>query len=50
LLLTDALKEDGEIVMVIELLDLYLPVNAVLWAVLNCNGEITAVVEATELT
>lgn len=35
--------------MVVELLDLNLPVDAVLGAVLDGNGKITAVVEAAEL-
>lgn len=35
--------------MVVELLDLNFPVNAVLGAVLDGNGKVTAVVEAAEL-
>lgn len=49
LLLADALKEDGEVVVVVELLDLDLPVDAVLGAVLDGDGEVAAVVEAAEL-
>ena len=49
LLLADALKEDRQVVVVIELLDLYLPVNAVLGAVFNGYGQVTSVVEAAEL-
>ena len=48
-LLTDALKEDGQVVVVVELLDLNLPEDAVLRTMLNGDGEITAVVEAAEL-
>jgi hypothetical protein len=48
LLLTDALEEDGQVMVVVKLLDLYLPVDAVLGAVLNGDGEISSVVEATE--
>lgn len=36
-LFTDALEEDGQVMMVVELLDLDLPVDLVLGAVLNCN-------------
>ena len=49
LLLTDALEENGEVMMVVELLDLNLPVDAVLGSVLDGNREVTAVVEAAEL-
>ena len=50
LLLTNTLEENGKVMMVVELLDLNLPVNAVLRAVLNCNREISTVVETAELT
>jgi hypothetical protein len=49
LLFTDALEEDGQVVVVVELLDLDLPVDAVLRTVLDSDGEIAAVVEAAEL-
>ena len=49
LLLTDTLEENGEVMMVVELLDLNLPVDTVLRAVLNGDGEISTVVEAAEL-
>lgn len=48
LLLADALEEDGQVVMVVQLLDLYLPVDAILGAVLDGDGEVAAVVETTE--
>lgn len=50
LLLADALEENGQIMMVIELLDFNLPVDSVLGAVLDGDGKVSAVVEATELT
>jgi len=49
LLLADALEEDGQVVMVVELLDLNLPVDTELRAMLNGNGEVAAVIETTEL-
>jgi hypothetical protein len=49
LLLTDALEENGEVMMVVELLDLNLPVDAVLGSMLDGNREVTAVIEAAEL-
>jgi hypothetical protein len=49
LLLADALEEDGQVVVVVELLDLNLPVDAELGAVLDGDGEVSAVVETTEL-
>jgi len=49
--LSDTLEEDWQVMMVIELLDLDLPINLVLWTkMLNCNGQITAIVEKSELT
>lgn len=50
LLLADSFEKDREVMVVIELLDLYLPVDAVLWAVLNSNRQITSVVETSEFT
>ena len=38
LLLTDALEENGQIMMIVELLNLNLPVDAVLGTVLDGNG------------
>jgi hypothetical protein len=49
LLLADALEEDGQVVMVVELLDHNLPVDTELRAMLNGNGEVAAVIETTEL-
>ena len=48
LLLTDSLKEDGEVVIVVEGHDVNLPEDSVLRAVVNANGQITPVIEATE--
>jgi hypothetical protein len=50
LLLTDTLEENRKVMVVVKLLDLNFPVNAVLRAVLNGNREISTVVETTELT
>ena len=49
LLLADTLHEDGEVVMVVELLGLNLPLNHVGRAVLDLDGKISTVVEAAEL-
>jgi len=49
LLLTDSLHEDGEVVMVVQLLHLNLPCDLVGRTVLNLDGKISAVVEAAEL-
>ena len=49
LLFTDAFHEDGEVVMVVELVDFNLPSNLVGGAVLNLDGQISTIVEAAEL-
>ena len=49
LLLTDALEENGQIMMIVELLNLNLPVDAVLGTMLDSNGKVTAVIETAEL-
>ena len=49
LLLSDSFKEDGQVMMVIELSDFDFPVNPVLRSMLNCNREISSVVEPSEL-
>lgn len=49
LLFTDSLHEDGEVVMVVELVHLNLPCNLVGRAVLNLDGQISTIVEAAEL-
>jgi hypothetical protein len=49
-LFTDALEENWEIVMVVELLDFNLPVDFVLRAMLDCNWQVTSVIKQTELT
>ena len=48
LLLTDTLKENGQVVVVVKLLDLDFPVDLQLGTVLDSNWEISSVVEATE--
>jgi len=49
LLLTDAFEEDGQVVMVVELHNVDLPLDFVLRAMLDGDGEISTVVETTEL-
>ena len=49
LLLTDALHEDGEVMMVVKFVHLNLPCNLVGRTMLNLNGEISTVIEAAEL-
>ena len=48
LLLTNSLKENGEVMMVIEGHDVDLPEDSVLRAVVNANGQISSIVETTE--
>jgi hypothetical protein len=48
LLFADALEENGEVVMVVELHNINLPLDFVLGTVLNGNGEVSTVVETTE--
>jgi hypothetical protein len=48
LLLTDTLKENREVMVVVKLLNLNFPVDLKLGAVLDSNWEISSVVEATE--
>lgn len=50
LLFTDAFKEDGQVVVVVQLRGVNLPVNFVLRTMLNCNWKVSAVVETAELT
>ena len=49
LLLTDSLEENGQVVVVVKLLNLNFPIYSVLRAVLNSDGKVTTVVESTEL-
>jgi len=49
-LLTDTFEEDGEVMMVVELGDINFPVDLVLGSVVDGDGEISSVVEASELT
>ena len=48
-LFTDAFKEDWQVVMIVELLNFDLPLDLVLRTMLNCNWEITSIVEESEL-
>jgi hypothetical protein len=48
LFLADALEENRQVVVVIQLHDIDLPENLVGWAVLNRNGKITSVIETSE--
>ena len=49
LLLTDALHEDGEVMMVVKFVHLNLPCNLVGRTMLNLNGQISTIIEAAEL-
>lgn len=49
-LLTDTFEENGEVMMVIELGDINFPVDFVLRSVVDGDGEISSVIEASELT
>jgi len=49
LLLADTFHEDGEVMMVVKLVDFNLPVDLVGGAVLDLDGKISAVVESAEL-
>jgi hypothetical protein len=49
LLLTNSLEENWQVVMVVELEYVYFPCNFVLGTVFNRDGEITAIVETSEL-
>jgi hypothetical protein len=48
LLLTDALEEDGQVMVVVELLNLNLPIDTVLGSVFNSNRKISTIVESAE--
>ena len=49
-LLTDTLEEDWQVVMVVELVDFDFPCNLNGGGVLNGNGQISTVIESTELS
>ena len=49
LLLTDALHEDGEVMMVVKFVHLNLPCNLVGGAMFNLNGQVSTIIEAAEL-
>jgi len=48
LLLTDTFEENGQVVMIVKLLNLDFPVDLQLGTVLDSNWEISSVIEATE--
>ena len=50
LLLSDTLEEDRQVMMIVKLLDFNFPVDLILRTVLNCDWEVTSVVESSELT
>ena len=50
LLLSDSFEKDWQVVMVIELGNIDLPLDLVLWSMLNANWKISSVIETTELT
>lgn len=50
LLFSDALEEDGQVMVVVELLDFDFPVDFILGTVLNSNWKITSVIESSEFT
>eukprot|EP00306_Pavlova_sp_CCMP459_P009772 CAMPEP_0185191588 /NCGR_PEP_ID=MMETSP1140-20130426/15762_1 /TAXON_ID=298111 /ORGANISM="Pavlova sp., Strain CCMP459" /LENGTH=294 /DNA_ID=CAMNT_0027758297 /DNA_START=395 /DNA_END=1275 /DNA_ORIENTATION=+ len=50
LLLAQAVKEDGQVVMVVELVNVHLPADAVGPPVVHCNGKVPALVALAELS
>jgi len=50
LFLADSLKENGEIVVIVKLHHVDLPLDFVLGAVFNRNGEVTSVVKTSKFT
>lgn len=50
LLFSDAFEEDGQVMVVVQLLDFNFPVNFILRTVLNSNWKITSVIESSEFT
>ena len=50
LLLADSLKEDWQVVVVVQLHDIDFPENLVWWAVLDSNWQVSAIIETSELT
>jgi hypothetical protein len=52
LLLSDALEKDGQVVVVVELLDTVLgfPLNLKLRSMLNSDGQVSSIVESSEFT
>jgi hypothetical protein len=50
LLLSDSLEENGQVMVIVQLGDLHLPVDLVLRSVLNGDGEVSSIIEPSELT
>ena len=48
-LLSDTLEEDREVMMVVKLGDIHFPVDSVVATMLNSDGQISTVVESSEL-
>lgn len=48
LLLADTFKEDWEVMMVVKLHNVDFPENSVLLSMLNCNWEVTTIIETSE--
>lgn len=49
LLFTDTFEEDWEVMMVVKLHNVDFPENSVLLSVLNCDWEISTIIETSEL-
>jgi hypothetical protein len=49
LLLTDTLEENGQVVVVVKLLNLNFPIYSILRAVLNSDWKVSTIIESTEL-
>ena len=47
---SDSFKEDWQVMMIIKLLDIYFPVDFVLWTMFNGDWKISSVVEKSEFT
>lgn len=48
LLFTNSLEENGQVMVIVKLLDFNLPVDTVLGTMLNGNGKVASVVETSE--
>ena len=50
ILFTNTFEENGKVMMVVELRDINFPVDLVLGSMLNCNGQVSTIVESAEFT